>query len=187
MLPTLGVTNLYKVPSTSHARQRGFVFRLLHSLFIVFTVVILVVLYRTDHLRNVHEWPSQTVEWLKERKDAIGFASQVDSDTPRSHSASLHKVVRQQEEDSQYTSTGRFAVQVAAGYDSRQLYAWRDALIDDGFNAYLVSLNTSQGLLLKLRVGAFTARSSAEKLRERIINRYPEQGLFEDSFIVEGE
>ena len=92
-------------------------------------------------------------------------------------------VVRERE-DTQYT-TNRYAVQVAAGYDSRQLYGWRDELANDGYDAYLVSLNTPRGLMFKLRVGAYSSRSKAEALQTKLRNRYPTN--FGASFVVEGD
>ncbi len=94
--------------------------------------------------------------------------------------------VTREHEDTTYTD-GRYAVQIASGYDSRQLYAWRDSLVREGVNAYLVSLNTTRGLLFKLRVGAYTKRADAEQMRDKLANRYPDQGLFADSFVVQGD
>jgi hypothetical protein len=92
-------------------------------------------------------------------------------------------VVRERE-GTNYTDN-RYAVQVAAGYDSRQLYAWRDALANDGYNAYLVSLNTPRGLQFKLRVGAYNSRTQAEALQTKLRNRYPTN--FGESFVIEGD
>ncbi len=185
--------NLHHPSSSSLSQQKGFIFRLLHSLLIVAIVVSLVVLYKMGKLQHFREWSQDTKVWLQEQSESFRFATNTQDDEPHARHAATrdadedsHKVTRPKE-DTQYTETGRFAVQVAAGYDSRQLYAWRDALQHDGFDAYLVSLNTAQGLLLKLRVGSYKNRHQADKLRERLRNRYPEQGLFEDSFVVEGD
>ena len=184
--------NLHHLSSSSLSQQKGFIFRLMHSLLIVAIVVGLVVLFKTGKLQNAHEWPKEAKNWLQEQRVSLNLDDNDANEsrarhTDVSHEEDDNRKVTRPKEDTHYTETGRFAIQVAAGYDSRQLYAWRDALLNDGFDAYLVSLNTAQGLLLKLRVGSYKNRHQAEKLRERLRNRYPEQGLFEDSFVVEGD
>lgn len=158
-------------------KQRGFVFKLIHALLIVLGVVTLIVLYKAGKIPFINYRPSAP-DWIRfpaqETSRPLSF--------PQQQRHSTETVTRQREDDS-YDRT-RFAVQVAAGYDSRQLYAWRDALLDDGYDAYLVSLNTPRGLMFKLRVGAYTSRTQAEAMRDKIARRYPMN--FGDSFVVEG-
>lgn len=186
----------YSIPR-SLAKQRGFVFKLIHSLLTVVLVVGLVVLYKAGKLPFINYKPNLS-NWHLPSIPTMPSGSNTDSDSPiwekpqweksptYIQTQQKKKPVTDDAEDTVYTN-GRYAVQVAAGYDSRQLYGWRDALVRDGFDAYLVSLNTSKGLLLKLRVGAYTNRAQAEKTRDRIKNRYPEQGLFADSFVITGD
>ena len=176
--------SLHRMSSNSHYAQQG-IFKLMHALLIVVIVVGLVVLFKTGKLQGAKHWPSDAKDWLQEQRDALDLHSDDADEQRNTNDTTPHKVTRPKE-TTHYTDSGRFAVQLAAGYDSRQLYALRDSLINDHFDAYLVSLNTTQGLLLKLRVGNFKSHNQAEKLRERLQNRYPEQGLFADSFIVEG-
>lgn len=163
-----------RMSGISLAQQRGFVFKLIHSLILVALIVGAILLYRAGKLPFIQYQP----EW-----PGFGGGS---NNAGNYIQTSQRDVVTRENETATLTSS-RYAVQVAAGYDSRQLYRWRDALIRDGFDAYLVSLNTSRGVMFKLRVGAFNNRAPAERLRNRIINRYPNQGLFLDSFIVQGE
>jgi hypothetical protein len=190
MLKEVGVSSSSKVSSSSLAKQRGFVFRLIHSLFTVALVVGLVVLYKAGKLPFINYRPNLSnwhIPRLPENPNNNSQQWEESSPTPTYIQARQKKTrVAKNREETIYTS-GRYAVQVAAGYDSRQLYGWRNALVRDGFDAYLVSLNTSQGLLLKLRVGAYTSRAQAEKTRDLIKNRYPEQGLFTDSFVITGD
>lgn len=164
-------------------RQRGFVFKLIHSLMIVALVVILVVLYKGGKLAwlenkvrgIVSGGGGASTQTYPERRDNYLRANQREYRAP----------VERPQEDSAYTEEGRYAVQVAAGYDSRQLYGWRDELLQKGYDAYLVSLTTSRGMMFKLRVGAYYDRQDAEAMRDRLSRRYPTN--FGDSFIVEGE
>lgn len=158
----------------SLAKQRGFVFKLIHSLILVALVVGAILLYRAGK-----------IPFLQYKPDWPSFVNG-NNNSGKYIQTSQRDMVTREYEDSLLTYS-RYAVQVAAGYDSRQLYLWRDALVHDGFDAYLVSLNTSRGVMFKLRVGAFNNRQSAERLRDRIIRRYPHQGLFSDSFVVQGE
>lgn len=224
--------------SGSPIKQRGFVFRLIHSLAIVALVVGLVILYKTGKLSGLTQVPGKVSHWVggqvnhttpsanyrqdyapppyaQQDYDPRAYPPQTqttyyDYQTPyrddearswtttrnywdndiykRAPSYTSRKTtsVTKPKEDTRYT-VSRYAVQVAAGYDSRQLYAWRDALINDGFHAYIISLNTSKGLLLKLRVGAYNKREQAEAMRDKLAQRYPEQGLFTDSFVIQGD
>lgn len=165
-------------------RQRGFVFKLLHSLVIVALVVMLVVLYKTGKLAGIEKRVrglisgnsnSGSAETYPERQNNYIRATQRESRPP----------VERPYEDSIFTEDARYAVQVAAGYDSRQLYAWRDELIQKGYDAYLVSINTPQGIMFKLRVGAYYDRQDAEAMRDRLSHRYPSN--FGDSFIIRGD
>lgn len=170
-------------------RQRGFVFRLIHSLLIVAIVVALVVLYKNGKLTGLENKVKGflgrggnggngggSTETYPERRGEYLRATQRVSRPPP---------VERPNEDTGYTEDGRYTVQVAAGYDSRQLYAWRDELLQKGYNAYLVSLDTSRGMMFKLRVGAYYDRLDAEAMRDRLSRRYPTN--FGDSFIVRGE
>lgn len=191
------MNNPGRVLSSPLNRQRGFVFKLIHSLIIVSLVVGAVVLYKKGKLPFVNYRPSLS-HWTPARPPAQPSlppdtwtaeepaSRYIQTTRRRTQPAARDTTVAREWEDTVYT-TGRYAVQVAAGYDSRQLYAWRDALVRDGFQAYVVSLNTSKGLQFKLRVGAYTSRQQAEKTRDRIKNRYPAQGLFADSFVITGE
>ena len=162
-------------------RQRGFVFKLLHSLVIVALVVMLVVLYKTGKLAGIEKRVrglisgSGSTETYPERQNGYIRATQRESRPP----------VERPSEDSIFTEDARYAVQVAAGYDSRQLYAWRDELLQKGYDAYLVSINTPQGIMFKLRVGAYNDRQDAEAMRDRLGRRYPTN--FGDSFIIRGD
>lgn len=162
-------------------RQRGFVFKLIHSMLIVIGIVTLVLLYKAGKIPFLQYRPSWT--------PVIHSSYSTHETSPRLRPVPVTTYVQQNdaiyEEDSGYTAARRFAVQVAAGYDSRQLYSWRDELIRDGYDAYIVSVNTPRGLMLKLRIGAYARRTQAEALRAKIIRRYPQS--FSNSFIVEGE
>jgi cell division septation protein DedD len=127
------------------------------------------------------------------------FSAPVDADLYDDHlisqSSSTHTRERQQSETSErkpvkrpdestQLTKQRYAVQAAAGYDSRHLYELRDALIQAGYPAYLVSIQTPDGIMFKLRVGAFNKREPAEALRDKLRNRYPE--TLSNSFVIEG-
>lgn len=179
------------VSSSSFRQQRGFVFKMIHSLILVVGVVSLVVLYKSGKLPFINYRPNFS-EWNLGSSNNNN-ASRDDSSNDAVWEPSNNYIQAQQRksvpvvrerEDTRYTNN-RYAVQVAAGYDSRQLYGWRDALAKDGYDAYLVSLNTPRGLMFKLRVGAFTSRKQAEALQTKIRNRYPTN--FGGSFIVEGD
>lgn len=162
-------------------QQRGFVFKLIHSMLIVVGIVTLVLLYKAGRIPFLQYRPSWT--------PVINASYSTHDASPRPRPAPVTTYVQQNDdiyaEDTDYTAAGqRFAVQVAAGYDSRQLYSWRDELIRDGYDAYIVSVNTPRGLMLKLRIGAYARRTQAEALRAKIIRRYPQS--FANSFIVEG-
>jgi hypothetical protein len=174
---------------SSLQRQRGFVFKLLHSLLIVAIVVGLIVLYKTGNLAFLRDIPYYLgrVFEMPERQQR---ASQ---ETPRwnddlyvqAHHTRPSDTVERPQEDADYAENTRYAIQVAAGYDSRQLYELRDALIRDGYDAYLVSLSGSQGMSFKLRVGSYTQRMDAEAMRDRLRRRYPQK--LGGSFIIQGE
>lgn len=174
--------------SRSLRKQRGFVFKLIHSLLLVVGVVSLVLLYKAGKLPFINYRPNLSTWNLGANNNRTEVLWETaDAPPPNQYfQAQQRKSVRvtREREDTRYTNP-RYAVQVAAGYDSRQLYKWRNELARDGHDAYLVSLNTSRGLLLKLRVGAFTSRAEAEALRTKIRSRYPNN--FGTSFIVEGD
>ncbi len=176
------------VSFSSLRQQRGFVFKMVHSLLLVVGVVGLVVLYKAGKLPFIN-YPVDLSSWNL----GNGNISNDDSDNNTIWESTNNYIQAQQRksapvirerEDTRYTNN-RYAVQVAAGYDSRQLYGWRDALAQDGYDAYLVSLNTSRGLMFKLRVGAFASRTQAETLQTKLRNRYPTN--FGESFVVEGD
>ncbi len=173
------------VSSSSFRQQRGFVFKMIHSLLLVVVVVGLVVLYKAGKLPFVNYRPNLS-EWNlgssnnNPRNDNVW---EPNNNYIQAQQRKPTPVIRERE-DTRYT-TNRYAVQVAAGYDSRQLYGWRDALAQDGYDAYLVSLNTPRGLMFKLRVGAFPSRKQAETLQAKLRSRYPTN--FGASFIVEGD
>jgi len=176
------------VSSSSLRKQRGFVFKMIHSLILVVGVVSLVVLYKAGKLPFINYRPNLS-EWNLASGNASNDAWSNETLWESSNNyiqAQQRKAVAviREREDTRYTNN-RYAVQVAAGYDSRQLYGWRDALAQDGYDAYLVSLNTPGGLMFKLRVGAFASRTQAETLQTKLRNRYPTN--FGESFIVEGD
>lgn len=169
----------------SPVKQRGFVFKLVHSLLLVVGFVGLVLLYKAGKLPFINYRPSMP-DWSS--SSTHNYSNDDVWEEPSSNYIQARQrrsvpVVREQE-DTTYTNN-RYAVQVAAGYDSRQLYGWRDELLRDGYNAYVVSLNTPRGLLFKLRVGAYNKRTQAEALRDKITRRYPTN--FGESFIIEGD
>lgn len=190
------MNNSSRVSSSSLTKQRGFVFKLIHSLLIVVAVVGVVMLYRAGKLPfinyhpnlqgwNISNYSGNPNSWNNNSSDLWeppSFGSN-GNNYIQARQRQTVPVVRERE-GTQYT-TNRYAVQVAAGYDSRQLYSWRDELARDGYDAYLVSLNTPRGLMFKLRVGTYRSRSQAEKLQTTLRNRYPIN--FGGSFVVEGD
>lgn len=173
--------------SGSLGKQRGFVFKLMHSMLIVVGVIALVLLYKAGKLPFINYRPSLP-NWGSSSSSSSTHNYSDDVWEPSNNYVRAQQrrsvpVVREQE-DTEYT-TNRYAVQVAAGYDSRQLYGWRDELLRDGYNAYVVSLNTPRGLMFKLRVGAYVKRPQAEALRDKLSRRYPSN--FGESFVVEGD
>ncbi len=179
------------VSLNSLRQQRGFVFKMVHSLLLVVGVVSLVVLYKAGKLPFIN-YPVDLPSWNLSNGNN-GNLSNNDSSNDSVWESTNNYIQAQQRksvpvirerEDTRYTNN-RYAVQVAAGYDSRQLYGWRDALAQDGYDAYLVSLNTPRGLMFKLRVGAFASRTQAEALQTKLRNRYPTN--FGASFVVEGD
>lgn len=180
----VGVKYSSNVSSSSLRKQHGFVFKLIHSLILVVGVVSLVVMYKAGKLPFINYRPDLS---------GLNFGGSTSNNSDNLWESTNNYIqaqqrraepVTQQREDTKYT-TNRYTVQVAAGYDSRQLYGWRDALAADGYDAYLVSLNTPRGLMFKLRVGAFTSHKQAENLQAKIRKRYPNN--FGASFIVEGD
>jgi hypothetical protein len=188
----VGVKSSNRVSSSSLVKQRGFVFKFIHSLLIVVMVVGLVVFYRAGKLPFINYSPNLTNWTIGSSSSSTHNPTYNDDVWDSSPSSNNYIQARQRKavpvvrerEDTQYTNN-RYAVQVAAGYDSRQLYGWRDALAQDGYDAYLVSLNTPRGLMFKLRVGAYRSRSQAETLQNKLRNRYPTN--FGESFVVEGD
>lgn len=180
-----------RVSSSSLAKQRGFVFKLMHSLLMVVLIVGLILFYQAgkipfiNYSPNLPKWntgnSSSSTHSLGNNNDDLWDSGNNNYIQARQRKAV--PVVRERE-DTTYT-TNRYAVQVAAGYDSRQLYGWRDALAHDGYDAYLVSLNTPRGLMFKLRVGAYRSRSQAEALQSTLRSRYPTN--FAGSFVIEGD
>ncbi|MEB4590623.1 SPOR domain-containing protein [Candidatus Thiothrix sp. Deng01] len=169
----------------SLVKQRGFVFKLIHSLLLVAGAILLVLLYRAGKLPFVNYKPNLS-GWSASINPDKHYNEDVwEPDNTHYYKTTQRRsapVTRQQEETS-YTDN-RYAVQVAAGYDSRQLYVWRDQLLRDGYDAYLVSLNTPRGLMFKLRVGAYGSRLQAENMRDKLRSHFPSN--FGASFIVEG-
>ncbi len=188
------MNNSNRVSSSSLAKQRGFVFKLVHSLLLVLGFVTLVLLYKAGKIPFLNYRPNLNIPSWEIGNTSSSTHSSYSSDddlwdsgnSGRYVQASQRKAVPvvREREDTTYTDN-RYAVQVAAGYDSRQLYAWRDALANDGYNAYLVSLNTPRGLQFKLRVGAYNSRTQAEALQTKLRNRYPTN--FGESFVIEGD
>lgn len=164
----------------SPARQRGFVFKFLHSMLIVAAVVGLAWMYKmgrlptmrdlqnVPHMPNLSRWGNSSAWQAHQPPDYSQH-----SNAP----ASAH-------EDPGYMDV-RYAVQAAAGYDSRQLKEFQQELAHDGYDAYLVSLNTPDGLLFKLRVGAYNKRSDAESVRNKLRTHYPDH--FGASFVIQGK
>ncbi|MEZ5451959.1 MAG: SPOR domain-containing protein [Thiothrix sp.] len=169
----------------SRSRQRGFVFKMIHSLLLVAGAVLLVLLYRAGKLPFINYKPNIS-GWAAglggNGNSGNNDVWEPDNNYIRATQRRSAPVTRPRE-DTEYTDN-RYAVQIAAGYDSRQLYVWRDQLVRGGYNAYLVSLNTPRGLMFKLRVGAYASRVQAESMRDKIRNRFPTN--FGESFIVEG-
>jgi hypothetical protein len=180
------------VTSSPLRRQRGFVFKLVHSLLTVAIVVALVVSYKAGylsflkrvpgHLRDFFELDNR--EWDRERANRRDDYDQNDATYTQASHREIRDPVERGNEDSSYVEDFRYTVQLAAGYDSRQLYAWRDSLIADGYDASLVSLNSTRGMTFKLRVGSYRNREDAEAMRDRLRRRYPTN--FADSFIIQG-
>lgn len=170
-------------------RQRG-VFRLIHSLLIVTIVVGLVVLYKGGKLGFLRDLPPYFNNLLHFNRTNNHTTNNTNTDEPsalfrfnQAQSADEQPVERRSE-DRSFDQNARFAVQVAAGYDSRQLFAWRDELVNHGYEAYLVSLSTAQGMQFKLRVGAYTNRADAEAMRDSLRRRYAQN--FANSFVIQG-
>jgi len=159
----------------SPAQQRGFVFKFLHSVLIIVAIVGLAILYKNGKLPSIHDLPNIR-NWANKQtwqpQPAQTSYSQHGDAPSRAH------------EDPGYADT-RYAVQVAAGYDSRQLYDLQQMLRHDGYDAYLVSLNTSDGMLFKLRVGAYEKRSAADRECSKLRARYPQR--LGDSFVIQGK
>lgn len=172
-----------RMSSGSLVKQRGFVFKLVHSLLIVAGAIALVMLYRAGKLPFINYQPDLPTWSAGSGSSSNEAVWEPDNNYIQARQRRYTPVTREQE-DTRYTDN-RYAVQVAAGYDSRQLYGWRDGLVRDGYDAYLVSLNTPRGLMFKLRVGAYNSRVQAENLRDKLRNRYPTN--FGESFLVEGD
>jgi len=161
--------------------QQGFVFKLIHSLLTVAIIVALVVSYKAGYLSFLRHIPPQVkhiVQDGRQRWDNLG------NENPANQTGTLDPIERGNE-DSSYTEGSRYAVQVAAGYDSRQLYTWRDALLAEGYDAYLVSLSSARGMTFKLRVGSYNNREDAKAMRDRLRRRYPTN--FGGSFVMQGD
>lgn len=175
---------------SSLQRQRGFVFKLVHSLLTVAIVVALVVSYKAGYLSFLRHIPLQVKHLVQDGRrswDNLGNENpdnQTGDNRQTNQSDSIDPIERSNE-DSSYTEGSRYAVQVAAGYDSRQLYAWRDALLAEGYDAYLVSLSSARGMTFKLRVGSYNNREDAEAMRDRLRRRYPTN--FGGSFVMQGD
>lgn len=174
---------------SSLQQQRGFVFKLIHSLLLVVVVVGLIVLYKTGNLSFLRAIPY----YINKALDIPEYHPRASRQTPRwnddlyiqaQHTRPSNQVERPRPETT-YTEHTRYAVQVAAGYDSRQLYELRNRLISDGYDAYLVSLNNAQGMSFKLRIGSYTQRKDAEAMRDHLRRRYPQK--LGNSFVVQGE
>ena len=170
-------------------RQRG-QFNLLHAFIIIALVVGGAVLYQKNRFPYIHYKPD--FSGIKRIFSAPAthpdvyddnLVNQSSSERNNAESNNERKPVKRPDESSKLTKQ-RYAVQAAAGYDSRHLYELRDALIQAGYPAYLVSIQTPDGIMFKLRVGAFNKREPAEALRNKLRNRYPE--TLSNSFVIEG-
>ena len=173
-------------------RQRG-QFNLLHAFLIIAIVVGAAVLYQKNSFPYIHYKPdfSSVKRIFSTPPDADLYDDHLANQSSSTHSRERHKSeanserkpVKRPDESTQLTKQ-RYAVQAAAGYDSRRLYELRDALIQAGYQAYLVSIQTPDGIMFKLRIGAFNKREPAEALRDKLRNRYPE--TLSNSFVIEG-
>lgn len=178
---------------TSHPhslyRQKGFVFRLIHSMLIIAIAVVLVLLYQHGHLRFLRHIPGDIARFLEdEPRGDNGYNDR--SDNGSGSSRYWRTDYREHSSSSQGNSghgqkePALYSVQLAAAYDSRTLYYWRDELLRNGYKAYLVRANTADGMLFKLRVGPYNDRYQAEKTRWNL-GQYSQN--FTDGFIVAGE
>lgn len=166
----------------SPAQQRGFVFKFLHSVLIVVAVVGLAWMYKMGRIPTLHDL--QTIPHMPNLSHWGNNGAWKPQYSP-DYSPSQHSdAPAQRHEDPGYMDV-RYAVQAAAGYDSRQLKDLQQELAHDGYDAYLVSLNTADGLLFKLRVGAYEKRSEAEAVRNKLRTRYPDR--FGASFVIQGK
>ncbi len=175
--------------------QKGFVFKLVHSLLIVTLTLVLILLYEGGHLEFLRHLPGRIIHFLDDdggRRDR----GERNPDTPGNPGSSHYWHANYPgdifpdfpaQQDSGYDSyreNALYSVQVAAAYDSRALYFWRDELAGKGYQAYLVSSNTPKGMLFKLRVGPYRNRQEAEDMRDRL-GQYSQK--FSSGFIVPGD
>lgn len=189
----VGVNNPNWLKRQHYSIRQSGQFSLLHAFIIVALVVGGAVLYKKNMFPYVHYKPDfSTVKQIFKvpAQDADLYDDNLASQASHSRehrskdeATNERKPVKRPEESTQL-SKQRYAVQAAAGYDSRHLYELRDALIEAGYAAYLVSIQTPEGIMFKLRVGAFNKREAAEALRDKLRTRYPEN--FGNSFVIEG-
>lgn len=189
----VGVNNPKWLKRQHYSKRQSGQFTLLHAFLIIAIVVGGAVLYQKHLFPYIHYKPdfSSVKRIFNTAPDADLYDDNLLNQSSSTHirerrqSDTKHdyKTVKRPEESTQLTRQ-RYAVQAAAGYDSRHLYELRDALIQAGYPAYLVSIQTPDGIMFKLRVGAFNKREPAEALRDKLRTRYPE--TLNSSFVIEG-
>ncbi len=79
-------------------------------------------------------------------------------------------------------SSGFYTVQVMSGYHSKNAYALRDALRNDGYSAYIHQETDRQGILFKVRVGHYRNRADAFAMNTKLRLSYPKN--IKGSFVV---
>lgn len=167
-------------------QQKGFVFKLVHSLLIVAVTVILILLYQGGQLGFLRHFPGKITRFLEDDRgrDDRGWSENNNPGDSRYWRADYRdRSASTWNQDDNYEAA-IYSVQLTAAYDSRTLYYWRDELIRNGYKAYLTRSNTSQGMLFKLRVGPYKSRHQAEETRWKL-GQYSQN--FADGFLVPGE
>lgn len=175
--------------ASSLYRQKGFVFKLVHSLLIISVAMILVLLYQGGHLNFLHHLPGKIIRILEEDEHTISRGTNRNPEGSRYWQTDYRERDYQEQNSSWETNntyyddreTGRYVVQLIAAYDAPSLYHWRDELLQNGYKAYLDNTDTAKGVLFKLRIGPYRSRQQAEEARWRIRQYSPE---FADGFIV---
>jgi hypothetical protein len=183
-------------------RQKGFVFKLVHSMLIVAVTLVLILLYEGGHLAFLRHLPGKIIHFLDDdgryrdgggrNPDNSGYPGNPGNSgySRTSYPGDIFPDFPAQQDHGgydkydSYRENALYSVQVAAAYDSRQLYDWRDELSGKGYKAYLVSSNTPRGMLFKLRIGPYRNRQEAENMLGRL-GQYSQN--FSGGFIVPGE